>query len=85
MFVEIEIMIICLVEEVVVIMLGIKWLRVWLYDNMVEVIVEFDWDENFKVKSIEVWEKIDVICYEFFDDIEWIMVYKFNINDMFIF
>ena len=52
---------------------------------MAEVIVEFDWDENLKAKSIEAREKIDAIRHELPDDIERIMVYKFNTNDMPIF
>ncbi len=66
-------------------MSGIKRLRARSYDNMAEVIVEFDWDENLKAKSIEAREKIDAIRHELPDDIERIMVYKFNTNDMPIF
>lgn len=83
--VEIETMITRPVEEAVATMSGIKRLRARSYDNMAEVIVEFDWDENLKAKSIEAREKIDAIRHELPDDIERIMVYKFNTNDMPIF
>ena len=83
--VEIETMITRPVEEAVATMSGIKRLRARSYDNMAEVIVEFDWDENLKAKSVEAREKIDAIRHELPDDIERIMVYKFNTNDMPIF
>ena len=62
--VEIETMITRPVEEAVATMSGIKRLRARSYDNMAEVIVEFDWDENLKAKSIEAREKIDAIRHE---------------------
>ncbi|WDT87814.1 efflux RND transporter permease subunit [Alteromonas sp. 009811495] len=83
--VEIETMITRPVEEAIATMSGIKRLRARSYDNMAEVIVEFDWDENLKAKSIEAREKVDAIRHELPDDIERIMVYKFNTNDMPIF
>ncbi|GEA06969.1 acriflavin resistance protein [Alteromonas sp. KUL42] len=83
--IEIETMITRPVEEAVATMSGIKRLRARSYDNMAEVVVEFDWDENLKAKSIEAREKIDAIRHELPSDIERIMVYKFNTNDMPIF
>ena len=51
--VEIETMITRPVEEAVATMSGIKRLRAWSYDNMAEVIVEFDWDETLKPKVLK--------------------------------
>ncbi len=83
--VEIETMITRPLEEAVATMSGIKRLRARSYDDRAEVIVEFDWDENLKAKSIEAREKIDAIRHELPDDIERILVFKFNTNDMPIF
>ncbi|HCB08218.1 MAG TPA: AcrB/AcrD/AcrF family protein, partial [Alteromonas sp.] len=55
------------------------------FENRAEVFVEFDWDANIKAKSIEAREKIDAIRDELPDDVERVMVFKFNTNDMPIF
>ena len=83
--IEVETMITRPVEAAIATMSGIKRLRARSYDNKAEVVVEFDWDENLKAKSIEAREKIDAIRNELPGDIERIMVYKFNTNDMPIF
>ena len=83
--VEIENMITRPVEETIATMSGIKRLRAHSYDNKAEIVVEFDWDENLKAKSIEAREKIDAIRHLLPSDVERIMVYKFNTNDMPIF
>ena len=83
--VEIETMITRPVEEAIATMSGIKRLRARSYENKAEVIVEFDWDENLKAKSVEAREKIDAIRHLLPADVERVMVYKFNTNDMPIF
>ena len=83
--VEIETMITRPVEEAIATMSGIKRLRARSYENKAEVIVEFDWDENLKAKGVEAREKIDAIRHLLPADVERVMVYKFNTNDMPIF
>ena len=83
--IEVETMITRPVEAAIATMSGIKRLRARSYDNKAEIVVEFDWDENLKAKSIEAREKVDAIRDELPADIERIMVYKFNTNDMPIF
>ena len=82
---EIERMITRPVEEAIATMSGIKRLRATSFENRAEVFVEFDWDANIKAKSIEAREKIDAIRDELPDDVERVMVFKFNTNDMPIF
>ena len=82
---EIERMITRPVEEAIATMSGIKQLRATSFENRAEVFVEFDWDANIKAKSIEAREKIDAIRDELPDDVERVMVFKFNTNDMPIF
>ena len=83
--VEIETMITRPVEEAVATMSGIKRMWATSYEDRSQVIVQFDWDENLKAKSIEAREKIDAIRHLLPDDVERIMVYKFNTSDMPIF
>lgn len=82
---EIERMITRPVEEAVATMSGIKRLFANSFEDRAEVFVEFAWDENIKAKSIEAREKIDAIRHLLPDDVERIMVFKFNTNDMPIF
>ncbi|GGF81396.1 efflux RND transporter permease subunit [Alteromonas lipolytica] len=82
---EIERMITRPVEEAIATMSGIKRLQATSYEDRAEVFVEFDWDANIKAKSIEAREKIDAIRGDLPDDVERVMVFKFNTNDMPIF
>lgn len=82
---EIERMITRPVEEAIATMSGIKRLNARSFEDRAEVYVEFGWDENVKAKSIEAREKIDAIRHLLPDDVERIMVYKFNTDDMPIF
>ncbi|WP_018981538.1 efflux RND transporter permease subunit [Salinimonas chungwhensis] len=82
---EIERMITRPVEEAVATLSGIKRIQSRSYDNRAEIFVEFNWDENIKAKSIEAREKIDGIRHLLPDDVERILVFKFNTNDMPIF
>ena len=83
--VEIETMITRPVEEAIATMSGIKRLRARSYENKAEIVIEFNWNENLKAKSIEAREKIDAIRHLLPDDVERVMVYRFNTNDMPIF
>lgn len=82
---EIEKMITRPVEEALATMSGIKRLRSQSNENNAQVMIEFAWDENIKAKSIEAREKIDAIRHLLPDDVERVLVFKFNTNDMPIF
>ncbi|QJR79432.1 efflux RND transporter permease subunit [Alteromonas pelagimontana] len=82
---EIERMITRPIEEAVATMSGIKRLEATSYEDRAEIFIEFAWDENIKAKSIEAREKIDAIRHLLPADVERVMVYKFNTNDMPIF
>ncbi|MBD3584714.1 efflux RND transporter permease subunit [Salinimonas sp. HHU 13199] len=82
---EIERMITRPIEEAVATLSGIKRIQSRSFDNRAEIYVEFNWDENIKAKSIEAREKIDGIRHLLPDDVERILVFKFNTNDMPIF
>jgi multidrug efflux pump subunit AcrB len=82
---EIERMITRPVEEAIATMSGIKELRATSYEDKAEISVEFAWDANIKAKSIEAREKIDAISHLLPEDVERILVYKFNTTDMPIF
>ncbi|MBT0586415.1 efflux RND transporter permease subunit [Alteromonas oceanisediminis] len=82
---EIERMITRPVEEAVASMSGIKRLYANSFEDRAELFVEFAWDENIKAKSIEAREKIDAIRHLLPNDVERILVFKFNTNDMPIF
>ncbi|WP_026374813.1 efflux RND transporter permease subunit [Aestuariibacter salexigens] len=82
---EIEKMITRPVEEALATMSGIKRLRSRSSEESAEIYMEFAWDENIKAKSIEAREKVDAIRHELPDDVERILVYKFNTNDMPVF
>lgn len=82
---EVERMITRPVEEVLATMSGIKRLQATSMEDRAQIFIEFDWDENIKAKSIEAREKIDAIRHELPDDVERVLVYKFNTNDMPVF
>lgn len=82
---EIEKMITRPVEEALATMSGIKRLRSFSNENSAEINVRFDWDANIKAKSIEAREKIDAIRHLLPDDVERVMVFKFNLADMPVF
>ncbi len=73
------------VEEAVATMSGIKRMFANSFEDRAEIYIQFAWDENIKAKSIEAREKIDAIRHLLPDDVERIMVFKFNTNDMPIF
>ncbi|MCW8108684.1 efflux RND transporter permease subunit [Alteromonas ponticola] len=82
---EIERLITRPVEEAIATMSGIKRLQATSFEDRAEIMVEFAWDENIKAKSIEAREKVDAIRHLLPDDVERVMVFKFNTNDMPIF
>ncbi|MCC2615359.1 efflux RND transporter permease subunit [Aestuariibacter halophilus] len=82
---EIEKMITRPVEEALATMSGIKRLRSESTEDKAEIMIEFAWEENIKAKSIEAREKIDAIRHLLPDDVERVLVFKFNTNDMPIF
>lgn len=82
---EVEKMITRPVEEALATMSGIQRLRSSSRENGAEVGIEFKWDENINAKSIEAREKIDAIRHLLPDDVERILVYQFNTNDLPIF
>jgi HAE1 family hydrophobic/amphiphilic exporter-1 len=83
--VEVEKMITRPIEETLATMSGIKRLRSRSSEDGAEVQLQFAWDENLKAKGIEAREKIDAIRAELPDDVERVLVYQFNTNDMPIF
>ena len=83
--VEVEKMITRPVEEALATMSGIERLRSRSSEEGAEIQLQFAWDENLKAKGIEAREKIDAIRTDLPDDVERILVYQFNTNDMPIF
>ncbi|MCV2883923.1 efflux RND transporter permease subunit [Aestuariibacter sp. AA17] len=79
---EVEKMITRPVEEALATMSGIKRLRSRSNEDSAEIMLEFAWGENIKAKSVEAREKIDAIRHLLPQDIERILVFKFNTNDM---
>lgn len=82
---EIEKMITRPVEEALATMSGIKRMRSNSSENNAQIHLQFAWDENIKAKSIEAREKIDAVRHLLPDDVERILVFKFNTNDMPVF
>jgi HAE1 family hydrophobic/amphiphilic exporter-1 len=83
--VEVEKMITRPVEEALATMSGIKRLRSRSSEDAAEIQLQFAWDENLKAKGIEAREKIDAIRADLPEDVERVLVYQFNTNDMPIF
>ncbi len=82
---EIEKMITRPVEEALATMSGIKRMRSYSNENSAEIMLRFDWDANIKAKSVEAREKVDAIRHLLPDDVERLMVFKFNLADMPVF
>jgi len=82
---EIEKMITRPVEEALATMSGIKQLRSSSSEDSAQIQLEFAWDENLKAKGIEAREKIDAIRSQLPEDVQRILVYQFNTNDIPIF
>ncbi|MEH8015679.1 efflux RND transporter permease subunit [Rheinheimera muenzenbergensis] len=82
---EIERLITRPVEEALATVSGVKEMRSWSNENSAEISLEFNWEENINSKSIEVRERLDSIRHLLPDDVERVLVFQFNTNDMPIF
>lgn len=82
---EIERLITRPLEEALATVTGIKKMRSWSNENSAELSLEFNWDENINSKSIEVRERLDGIRHLLPKDVERVLVFQFNTNDMPIF
>ncbi|MCF2950410.1 efflux RND transporter permease subunit [Paraglaciecola aquimarina] len=83
--VEVEKMITRPVEEALATMSGIKRLQSRSTEDAAQVRLRFAWDENLKAKGIEAREKVDAIRGQLPSDVERVLVYQFNTDDMPIF
>lgn len=67
---EVECNIICLIEEVLVMMIGIKCMCFLVIFEGVSIFIEFiDWDCDIVIVVFDVCEWIDVICIDLLDDL----------------
>ncbi len=82
---EIERLITRPVEEALSTVTGIKKMRSFSKEDSAEIGLEFNWDENINTKSIEVRERLDGIRHLLPKDVERVLVFQFNTNDMPIF
>lgn len=82
---EIERLITRPLEEALATVTGVKQMRSWSNENSAEVSLEFKWEENINSKSIEVRERLDSIRHLLPKDVERVLVFQFNTNDMPIF
>lgn len=64
---------------------GIKAMRSFSNEDSADVGLEFNWEENINTKSIEVRERLDSIRHLLPKDVERVLVFQFNTNDMPIF
>lgn len=82
---EVERLITKPVEEALATISGIQEFRSWSKETGADISIQFKWDENINAKSIEAREKIDAIREALPDDLERILVFQFNTNDMPVF
>ncbi|MFC0048067.1 efflux RND transporter permease subunit [Rheinheimera tilapiae] len=82
---EIERLITRPVEEALSTVTGIKKMRSFSKEDSAEIGLEFNWEENINTKSIEVRERLDGIRHLLPKDVERVLVFQFNTNDMPIF
>jgi len=82
---EVERLITKPVEEALATISGIEQFRSWSKETGAEINLQFKWDENINAKSIEAREKIDAIRDSLPDDLERVLVFQFNTNDMPVF
>lgn len=82
---EIERLITRPLEEALATVTGIKQMRSWSNENSAEVSLEFNWEQDINSKSIEVRERLDSIKHLLPKDVERVLVFQFNTNDMPIF
>lgn len=85
MFEEVEWIIICLVEELLVMMIGIKCMCLLVIFEVVLIYIEFsDWDCDIVIVVFDVCECIDVICSDLFDDLQCYNVFKWFSSDQLV-
>lgn len=82
---EVERLITRPVEEALSTVTGIKKMRSFTREDGMDVGLEFNWEENINTKSIEVRERLDNIRHLLPTDVERVLVFQFNTNDMPIF
>lgn len=82
---EIEKMITKPIEEALATMSGIKQMRSFSNGNSADISINFAWEVNIKAKSVEAREKIDAIRHLLPDDVDRVVVAKFNLSDMPVF
>ena len=82
---EVERLITRPIEESLATISGIKAMRSTSHEGGADINLEFDWEENINAKSIEARENVDAIRHLLPDDLERLLVYQFNTNDMPIF
>jgi HAE1 family hydrophobic/amphiphilic exporter-1 len=82
---EVERLITRPVEEALSTVTGIKKMRSFTREDGMDVGLEFNWEENINTKSIEVRERLDSIRHLLPADVERVLVFQFNTNDMPIF
>ena len=82
---EIERLITRPLEEALSTVTGIKKMRSFSRADAAEIGLEFNWEENINTKSIEVRERLDSVRHLLPKDVERVLVFQFNTNDMPIF
>ncbi|OUS31355.1 acriflavin resistance protein [Thalassotalea sp. 42_200_T64] len=82
---EVERLITRPIEEALATISGINRMNSNSHEGGADIQLEFDWDENINAKSIEARENVDAIRHLLPRDVERVLVYQFNTNDMPIF
>ena len=82
---EVERLITRPIEEALATISGQQRLNSVSRENGADIAIEFNWEANINAKSIEAREKIDAIRHLLPKDVERVLVFQFNTNDMPIF
>ncbi|WP_333609325.1 efflux RND transporter permease subunit, partial [Arsukibacterium sp.] len=82
---EVERLITRPLEEALATVSGIKQMRSFSNENSADVSLEFNWSENISSKGLEVRERLDTVRHLLPADVERVMVFQFNTDDMPIF
>ncbi|WP_371378760.1 efflux RND transporter permease subunit [Thalassotalea aquiviva] len=82
---EVERLITRPIEESLATISGVKRMRSTSHEGGTDIVLEFNWDENINAKSIEARENVDAIRQLLPNDVERVLVYQFNTNDMPVF
>ncbi len=70
------------VEEVLATMSSVNTMWSQTSDNNVQVFLQFDWDQNARIKGVEAREKIDAIRNELPDDLQRVFVFTGGTGDI---